>query len=144
MTTGYSTTQHITIVAPTERVWAALITPEIVRQYMFGAEVVSTWQVGSPIVYRGLWEGQPFEDKGTILECVPGRRLRSTYFSAVSGLEDKPEHYNTVTYELTSDGAGRTTLSVTQDNNPSQEIADAMGGNWAATLAQIKQLLEAA
>lgn len=144
MTTGYSTTQHITIAAPTERVWAALVTPDIVKQYMFGAEVVSTWQVGSPIVYRGLWEGKPFEDKGMILECAPGRRLRSTYFSALSGLEDRPEHYNTVTYDLTSDGAGRTTLSVTQDNNPSQEVADAMGNNWAATLVQIKQLLEAA
>ena len=141
--TTYSTTQQTRIAATTDRVWAALVTPEIVKQYMFGAEVVSTWQVGSPIVYRGLWEGKPFEDKGMILECLPGRRLVSTYFSALSGLDDRPEHYNTVTYELTPDGDGCTTLSVTQDNNPSQEVADAMGRNWVATLAQIKQLLEA-
>jgi uncharacterized protein YndB with AHSA1/START domain len=43
----------INIDAPSEKVWDALITPETIKQYMFGADVVSDWREGSPIVWKG-------------------------------------------------------------------------------------------
>ena len=142
MTTSFSITKQITINASTGRVWEALTTPEIVKQYMFGTEVVSTWQKGGPLVYKGQWDGQPFEDRGTILEIMPQKLLKATYFSAASGLEDKPENHNLVTYEIIPEEGGLTVLSITQDNNPSQSAADYAGENWEMTLNQIKYLLE--
>lgn len=42
-----------TVNAPIARVWEALTKPEIIKQYMFGANVVSDWRVGSSIVWKG-------------------------------------------------------------------------------------------
>lgn len=142
-TNTFSTTQQISIDAPAARVWEALTTPAIVSQFMFGAEVESTWRAGSPIVYRGAWEGLPFEDRGMIGEAIPGRRLSSATLNSLSGLEDRPENYTVITYDLLPEGDARTTLRVTQDNNPSREAADLAGDNWVLTLAEIKQLVEA-
>jgi hypothetical protein len=67
--------------------------------------------------------------------------LKSTYWSGMSGLEDKPENYSTVTYSLTEKG-GRTTLSVAQDNNPTKESATHSEGNWKMVLEGLKALVE--
>jgi uncharacterized protein YndB with AHSA1/START domain len=53
----------ITINAPASRVWQALVTPEAIKHYMFGTNVVSDWHEGSPIYWRGEWQGKPYEDK---------------------------------------------------------------------------------
>lgn len=113
----------------------------MISQYLFGTEAVSDWKVGSPITYRGTWQGKAYEDRGTVLEVQPGRLLKSTYWSSMSGLADEPANYNTVTWEL-SENDGATTLTVTQDNNPSRESADHSQANWTAVLGALKKLLE--
>ncbi len=135
-------TKSVDINATPEKIWEALTTPEIIKQYMFGAEAASDWKVGSPIVYKGEWEGKPYEDKGTILEIEPNKLLKSTYFSPMSGREDKPENYNTVTYELSDAGDGVTKLTVSQTNNPTKVGADQAEQNWTMVLDAIKGLLE--
>jgi len=130
-----------TIDAPASKVWDALTKPELIKQYLFGTEVTSDWRVGSPITYRGEWQGKPYEDKGKVLEIEPGKRLVSTFWSSLGGLPDAPENYNTVRYELAPED-GATRLTVTQDNNPSQEAADHSAQNWRTVLDGIKQLLE--
>jgi uncharacterized protein YndB with AHSA1/START domain len=134
-------TSHIEIAAPAATVWRALTTPEMIKQYMFGTEATSDWKVGSAITYKGVWQGKPYEDKGTILEFVPNQLLKSTYWSGMSGLEDKPENYSTVAYSLTEKG-GRTTLTVTQDNNLTKESATHSEGNWKMVLEGLKALIE--
>lgn len=142
MDSRFTATTRIDIDAAPDRVWEALTTPEIVKQYMFGADVVSDWKVGSSLVYRGEWEGRPYEDKGTILEIEPNKLLKATYYSALSGLEDKPENYNTVTYTLSPKAEGQTRLTVTQTNNPDQDAAGQAEENWGMALAAIRDLLE--
>lgn len=76
----------ITINASAEKVWDALVSPKAIQQYMFGAQVVSDWHEGSAIVWRGEWQGKPFEDKGKILQLKPGRTLQYSHFSPLSGM----------------------------------------------------------
>jgi len=128
--------------APVEKVWDALVNPETIRQYMFGATVVSDWKPGSPIVWKGEWKGKPFEDKGTILQIEPSRRLQYTHFSPLLGLPDVPENHHQVTIELSSQ-AGRTHLALSQDNNATEEARQHSEQNWNTMLAKLKQLLEA-
>lgn len=142
MNSSFTAVKSIDMNTTSEKVWEALTTPEIISQYMFGATVVSDWRVGSSIIYKGEWDGTPYEDKGTILAIEPNKCLQATYYSAMSGLEDTPENYNTVTYELFSEEEGKTRLVVTQTNNPSQAAADQVEENWGTTLDTIKQLLE--
>ena len=127
--------------APASKVWEALTQPEQIRQYLFGTQVTTDWHVGSPITYKGEWKGKPYEDKGKVLEIEPRKRLVSTFWSALAGLPDTPENYKTVRYELAPEG-DRTKLTITQDNNATQEEATEAEKNWRMVLDGIKKLLE--
>ena len=131
----------ITINAPAPKVWEALTTPGLIKQYLFGTNVTTDWQVDSPIVYEGIWEGKAYRDKGVILQVEPGKLLVSTYWSALSGKPDIPENYQTVRYELATEGKG-TRLTIVQDNNATQEDANHSAQNWSRVLAGMKKLLE--
>jgi hypothetical protein len=50
------------------KVWEALTSPEKIKQYMFGTDVVSDWKEGSSIRWKGEWQGKKYEDKGVILK----------------------------------------------------------------------------
>ena len=130
-----------TINAPASKVWDALTKPDLIKQYLFGTEVNTDWQVGSPITYKGEWEGKTYEDKGKILQIEPEKLLVSTFWSSLAGLPDVPENYKTVHYELSPENGG-TKLTITQDNNASQEEADHSAQNWNTVLDGMKKLLE--
>ena len=137
----YAATARVTLSAKASRVWEALTDPRLVKQYLFGTEMKADWKVGGTITYSGIWEGKPYVDRGTVLEIVPNRMLKSSYWSAFSGKEDTPENRLIVTYELSESG-GKTTLSITTDNNPTQEGADHSAGNWNTVLQKLKELVE--
>ncbi|MCF0050813.1 SRPBCC domain-containing protein [Dyadobacter sp. LJ53] len=134
-------TTSTSIYSSPSSVWKALIDPEIVKQYMYGAEVYSDWQVGSPIVYKGVWDGQPYEDKGTILEIIPERVLSYTYWSPLSGTEDFEDNYAHVTYHISAYD-DETTLIITQDNLETDEAVVAAEANWMKVVGDIKRILE--
>lgn len=139
---GHIATAETDIEAPPSRVWAALTDPDMIERYMFGARVVTDWTPGGPIVWRGEYEGRPYEDKGEILEVVPERRLKVTHFSPMSGAEDVPENYHTITYELEGSN-GTTHVSLSQDNNASAEVAEHSQANWERMLSGLKATVEA-
>jgi uncharacterized protein YndB with AHSA1/START domain len=129
------------IQAPSSRVWEALTTPSIIKKYFFGSDIVTDWTVGSPILYRGEWQGKAYEDKGSVLEVEPERSLVVTHWSPLSGTKDAPENYHTVRYSLASHG-GSTSVTIRQDNNASPEEVRHSENNWAGVLAALKSLLE--
>jgi uncharacterized protein YndB with AHSA1/START domain len=122
-------------------VWNALVDPEMIRQYMFGTNVVSDWQESGTILWKGEWQGKAYEDKGVILKMEPGRVLQYSHYSPLSGLPDAPESYHIVTIELSGEGA-RTTVSLAQDNNPTEQARGHSEKNWEMMLAGLKDLLE--
>jgi uncharacterized protein YndB with AHSA1/START domain len=141
MTTDLIARASATIEAPKAKVWNALVDPATIKRYMFGTTVRSEWRKGSPITWKGEWQGKAYEDKGVILELEPERRLRYSHFSPLSGLPDKPENYHQVTIELTEAG-GATRVTLSQDNNPTDEAREHSQRNWTAMLESLKKLLE--
>jgi uncharacterized protein YndB with AHSA1/START domain len=131
----------VTINAPNAKVWKALVDPEAIKQYMFGTTVVSDWREGSPIRWKGEWEGKAYEDKGELLQLKPGRTLQYSHFSPLAGLPDAPENYHTVTIEL-SDVGEQTRVSLAQDNNPDEQAREHSEKNWAMMLTGLKTFLE--
>jgi uncharacterized protein YndB with AHSA1/START domain len=131
----------ISINARREDVWKALVNPEAIKQYMFGTTVVSDWHEGSPIVWKGEWQGKPYEDKGVILQLKPERTIQYSHFSPLSGVPDRPENYHTVTIELSADG-NQTHVSLTQDKNATDEERAEAEKNWGMMLAGLKKLVE--
>jgi uncharacterized protein YndB with AHSA1/START domain len=139
---GYEAIKTVTIHASRGEVWGALTDPEKVKQYLHGTEMSTDWKQGSPIVWKGEWKGRSYEDKGTVLVVEPLKLLRYTHWSPMGGSQDKPENYHTVTYDLSGQD-NETTLTLTQDNNPSQEEADKMAeNNWGPVLKGLKETVE--
>jgi uncharacterized protein YndB with AHSA1/START domain len=140
---------EITINAPAEKVWDALVNPEQTKKYMFGCETVSDWQPGSPLLWKMEHEGKEFIPvKGNVVEIRPGQFLAYTVIDPNSTIPDIPENYLTVTYEL-EENNGQTKLTVTQGDY--SKVADGErrykdsynnGEGWNPILVQIKALLE--
>src|SRR5262245_58069009 len=131
----------VIIRAPIEKVWDAFVNPEIIRQYMFGTQVSSGWNAGSAILWKGEWQGKRYEDRGVILQVEPRRRLQYTHFSPLSGLPDTPENYHTVTIDLSSEPL-TTRVSLSQDNNLTEQARDHSEKNWNVMLESLRALLE--
>jgi uncharacterized protein YndB with AHSA1/START domain len=141
MARGLVAQAAVTIDAPGSEVWNALVTPAAIKQYMFGTNVESAWHEGSPIVWKGEWQGKSYEDRGVILKLQPERTLQYSHFSPLSGLPDVPENYHSVTIELARDG-NRTRVSLTQDNNRTEEAREHSQKNWEMMLGALKKYVE--
>lgn len=111
---GLVATAETEISASPEKVWSALTDPAQIKKYMFGTEVATDWQPGSPITWQGEYEGKPYQGKGELPHVDLRTRAR---------------------------GAG-THLSLSQDNNASDDEVKHSSDNWSAMLTGIKDLVE--
>jgi uncharacterized protein YndB with AHSA1/START domain len=101
----------VDINAPRSKVWRSLTDPERIKEYYLGAEVRTDRQVGSPITFKGEWDGKSYEDKGEVLEVEAERKLTYSHWSALGGKPDAPENYHVVAITLDErDGATHVTL----------------------------------
>jgi uncharacterized protein YndB with AHSA1/START domain len=140
---------EITINAPASKVWDVLTNPEQTKKYMFGCETVSDWKKGSTLEWKGSYEGKEMVFvKGNISEINPNKRLVYTVIDPNSGMEDKPENYLNVTYEL-NESSGKTELTVTQsgfetaaDGQKRYRDSYNNGEGWNPILVQIKKIAE--
>ena len=77
-----------------------------------------------------------------MLEVEPITRLSYTHWSPMGGSPDRPENYHTVSIDLV-DAGDSTTLTLTQDNNPTKAEAQAMAdNNWGPMLLGLKATAE--
>ena len=140
---------NITIKAPARQVWNALTNPEETKKYMFGCETVSDWQPGSHLLWKGSYEGKEMIFvKGNIVSIQPGKSLVYTVFDPNSTMEDIPENYLTVTYEISEEN-GQTLLVVTQVDysivaDGERRYAESYNGGqgWNPILLEIKKILK--
>ncbi|TAE87001.1 MAG: SRPBCC domain-containing protein [Bacteroidetes bacterium] len=129
------------IEAPKQKVWEALTTPEIIKKYFFNTHVTSTWTIGSPITFSGEWEGQPYLDKGVILQHTKPDLLQYSYLSSWSQLEDVPENYGIITYHLHEE-KGVTLLRITQAGHENDVQKQHSEQNWMNVMMAMKKLIE--
>ena len=137
---------HTTINATPAAVWEAFMTPATFKQFFFGSDVGTDWKVGSPITFRGEFKGKKYEDKGVVKTVDEGKRLAFTHWSAMSGMEDVPENYHIVAFDLKPAGNGtEVTLSQTNqnDNEPLTDKNRAeYDRNWTMVLDGLKKAVE--
>jgi uncharacterized protein YndB with AHSA1/START domain len=141
MKSNITGTAEITVNAPISKVWDALTKPEIIKQYFFGTDIITDWKVGCPITFKGIWQGKSYSDKGTVLAFEPKKLISYSYWSSMSGIEDKPENYVIVTYKLSEDN-DKTRVSITQQNIPDEKMKEHSEQNWNKVLHDLKDLLE--
>jgi uncharacterized protein YndB with AHSA1/START domain len=141
--------QSITIDAPKEKVWDALVNPEMTKQYMYGCVPVTDWRMGSPLLWQGEENGQVITFvKGHVIEIIPNEYLAYTVIDPNNpDIPDIPDNYLTVIYTLT-EKEGTTTFHVSQGDyskvaNGDQRFADTQAqGGWMSILEAIRDLVE--
>jgi uncharacterized protein YndB with AHSA1/START domain len=139
----------VTIHAPASIVWDTLVNPEHTKKYMFGCETVSDWKQGSPLLWKGSYEGKEMIFvKGNVLEIENGKHLKYSVFDPNSTMADIPENYLHVIYDITSEN-GQTTLTVTQGDYATVAEGERRykesynnGEGWNPILIEIKKLAE--
>ena len=132
----------VKILAPASKVWLALTVPDLVKQWQYGSDLLTTWEPGTPIMFRNEWNGQIFEQKGTVLEFIPGSRLKYSLFFNRPDLQDIPEHHFFMTYELTESGGLTSLLFRQEDPRVSAADESSEGEEGPNVLAALKELVE--
>ena len=122
-------------------IWHTLTDQEIAKKYFFGAEIITDWQEGSSIIFRGSYNGNKYEEKGVLLNVKPELQLQYTHWSDLEGIPDIPENYRIWTFDLIKNESC-INLSITEDNIPTQKQKLRSDEFWSVVLIKIKSELE--
>ncbi|TGK50734.1 SRPBCC family protein [Leptospira kanakyensis] len=124
-----------------EIVWEILTSPKYIKEYLYGTEVISDWKEGSSLVFKGVWEGNTYEENGMILSFKPPYTFKYTYFTAFFGLPDIPENYSIIENHLFEEN-GIVTIHLKQIGFTAEDKLKHSEENWNQCLDMIKQIAE--
>lgn len=126
--------------ASQEEVWDAITNPAVVAKFFFGAQIESTYEVGSPL--RSVSpDGSQTWGENTVLECEPPRRLVHTWRSLYDDeLAAEPE--SRVTWEIEAQPGGFSKLTLVRDRLDASPKTAASVRGWSYILSNLKTVLE--
>jgi len=133
-------TVYVTYIASTpEKVWEALTSAELTRQFFFSRTIEIEPMVGGSFAMR-MPDGK-FDIKGKVIEWDPPRRLSVTWGVAFEEFRELPE--SLVTYDIEPMG-GSVKLTMTEAHQWDVPDAILAGGRqgWPLVLSSLKSLLE--
>ncbi len=125
----------IYINAPAEKIWDALTQSEYIRQYFWGMNVESDWEVGSKI--RSFSDDDVTFGEGEVLKAERGKILSVS--DRMIGTDGKKGDEEIITYEIEQHG-DVCKLIVTHEHS-SEAHKNAING-WEMSMSSLKSLLE--
>ena len=130
----------IYIASTPERVWQALTTAELSRQYSFGNAVEVDPRVGGAYIVRT--PDGALHISGEVIECDPPRKLTVTFNVNWPALVEKLGP-TLLTYEIEQVGdAVKLTMLQSHDRPISDDILSGGRQSWPAILSSLKSVLE--
>lgn len=140
--------KSINIKATPEALWDVLTNPKITQQYMYGCAVVSEWVIGCPIYWNGKTEqGEDITYvKGHIQSVDAPKQVQFTMFDPNVGLDDIPENYVSLKYDLQKLEDNTVLFSLEQGDystveNSQKRYEESLQG-WDYVLPILKELAE--
>jgi uncharacterized protein YndB with AHSA1/START domain len=135
-----TTVYTIYIASTPEKVWEALTTAELSRQYFFGNAVEVDLKVGGAFIARAP-DGS-LHIGGEVFECDPPRKLTVSFNVNWPGLIEQLGP-TLVSYEIEQAGSAvRLTMTESHDRPISDDILSGGRAGWPAMLSSLKSLLE--
>jgi uncharacterized protein YndB with AHSA1/START domain len=132
---------YVTYIQTTpEKLWEALTTGEVTKQYWYGRRIESDWKVNSPVRFFD-GDTDTLTDSGIVLEYDPPRRLSYTFRYELAE-EARWQAYSRVTFTLESQAEGMVKLTLIHDQLPDEQAANEFREGWAPILSSLKTLLE--
>jgi len=122
-----------------EKLWDALINPEITAKYWQHVNV-SDWRPGSKWEHQSADKERTLRLIGKVIEVSPPRRLVLTW--AFPADEAHEEKHSRVTFEIEPIG-DVVRLTVTHDHlEPGSEMLEGITEGWPKVLSSLKSLIE--
>lgn len=135
--------KKILINASKDRVYEALTKSSEITKFYPLNEVISTWEEGAEVLYKGEANGSSFTDFGLIDTLNKPNLYSYRYWSDNHGTERSPENYVSISYALAETPQG-TELTLKQSNIRSEALYHLMESQvWDFLLGSLKQYLEA-
>jgi len=131
---------YVTYIRTTpEKLWAALTTPEFIKNYWFGMSIETDWKAGSP--WKLAFPDGRVADAGEIVEFDKPRRLVLRWRH-----QFRPELHEEgdVRCVIEIEQAGEVVkLTITHDmDKPDSKLIGAVSVGWPKILSSLKTLLE--
>lgn len=132
---------YLSYIATTpEKLWSALTSSKLTRDYCFGRRIESDWNVGSPVVHRQP-DGSLYAS-GRVLEYDPPRRLSYTWrWETSDDLRALPEIVLTFTTDVLGDVA-RLTMEEFHPTPFDLIHLENSRQTWPVIFSSLKSLLE--
>ena len=137
--------KSIRVNASLTAVWAALTQPELMKSWMHDSEIeiVTTWEVGSPIViniYEASYKAA-FTNTGVVLQFLKERVLEYSHLSSLSQLADESKNYTLIRFDLKQE-EDCTLLELDLSNFPTESHYKHIDFYWTVTLEVLKRFVE--
>lgn len=116
-----------------EKVWAALTTPEFIRQYWGGYDNISDWKNGSQ--WQHVDQNGTVRIIGSVVESNPPKRMIFTWAEP-----NNRDEVSRVVYEIEQIGE-MVSLKVTHTELETV-MANKVSGGWPRVLSSLKSFLE--
>lgn len=131
---------YVTYIRTTpEKLWKALIDPDVTRRYWAETWQESEWSKGA--AWRIMIPDGRVGDSGEVLEIDPPRRLVLSWRNEFMP-ELRSEGHSRVSYDLEPEGT-LVKLTLTQEIDlPESKLLAQMSQGWPMLLASLKSLLE--
>jgi len=136
MSSGSFTTEK-QITAKQDRIWHALVDPDLTCQYFFGTRVKSEWRQGSGVFY--LNPDSSVAAEGMIVEIDRPHRLVTSFTPSKEGGWDPCPNAppDTVSWQIVpNDSFCQVVLSV------QGERAEPLSGSWEQAFSDMKNVVE--
>ena len=137
--------KSIRLNASPDAVWQALIQPELMKNWMHDSEIeiVTTWEVGSPIIInvQEVSYKAAFKNTGIVLQFLKEHVLEYSYLSSLSLLPDQPENYTITRFDLHKE-EDHTLLELNLSNFPTESHYKHIDFYWTVTLEVLKRFVE--
>ncbi len=129
------------IKASIQKIWDVLTKPEFIKQWQYGSDVITDWEVGNSIRFITEWKGKVYEQWGEVIEVIPYQLLKYSLFAPRPDLEDKPENYFFMSYVLDVN-EGLVNLKIIQEDNRPGAVQEESQGEENPVLAALKALCQ--
>jgi uncharacterized protein YndB with AHSA1/START domain len=126
--------------ATPQRVFDALVDPELTKDYWGRHRNRSDWKPGSRWTHEDYDDAARVDIAGTVVERTPPKRLVVTW--AFPADEGQPAKTSRVTYDVEPFGDVVRLRLTHEDLEPGSPMLDGISEGWPMVLASLKTLLE--
>jgi uncharacterized protein YndB with AHSA1/START domain len=131
---------YVTYIRTTpEKLWKALVDPEMTKQYWVGTWQESEWKPGA--AWRLMIPDGRIGDSGEVVEIDPPKRLVLKWRNEFRP-ELREEGYSRMTYTLEQVADSVKLTIVHQHDKPGSKFIQAVSNGWPRLLSSLKTLLE--